>query len=308
MPMMNRTILTLSALLAMLGSVAVAQIEITRTERLDLGSGQQWDHPQFSPDGRTIYYTTAAYDGIWSYSTENGLRQITADPKSGYGFSVSPNGDQIAYRRSTMDSQTRRRSQELVVTDLRTGQSTTIASGPSLPLPSFGAESLIYSNGSTTQGLSKQNVPGTTLLGIESTKIAISRNGNKELLDPFGDGRYIWPSLSPGGSSIVAYEMGRGTIVMTVDGEITTRLGKKNAPVWTRDGKYIIYMEDRDDGHRILSSDLFCVSPDGSTTTQLTRTDNVTELFPACSPTEDKIVTSSLEGSIYVLSYREVTP
>lgn len=306
---MKRAILSLSALLALTGSLAVAQIEIIGTERLDLGPGQQWDHPQFSPDGKTVYYTTAAYDGIWSYTIDDRqIRQITSDPKSGYGFAVSADGNKIAYRRSLLNSQTRRRFQEVIVADLRTGESTTIASGQSLSLPSFGTESPIYSEGSATQGLSKQNAPGTSLLGIEGTKIAISRNGDKELLDPFGDGRYIWPALSPDGSLIVAYEMGRGTIVMTVSGEITARLGKKNAPVWTRDGRYIVYMEDRDDGHQILSSDLYCVAPDGSSATRLTRTDDITELFPACSPTENKIVTSSLEGSIYVLSYREVAP
>lgn len=307
--MIIRMCLLLCVTVATLGSLALAQIEIISTERLDLGSEQQWDQPRFSPDGRTVYYTTASYDGIWSYSRETRqIRQITADPKSGYGFTVSPDGAQIAYRRSQFDEQTRRRTQEVILTDLRTGQSTTVASGSALPLPSFGTESLILSDGGSTQGLSKQNDPGTALLGIEETKIAIIRGGSKVLVDPFGDGRYIWPALSPDGTSIVAYEMSRGTVVMTVDGAVTATLGKRDAPAWTRDGKYIVYMDDRDDGHRILSSDLYCVTPDGRATIQLTRTEGMTELSPQCSPTDDVIVTSSLEGFIYILSYREVAP
>ena len=307
--MIIRMCLSLCVVIAALGSGARAQIEIIRTERLDLGTQQQWDQPQFSPDGRTIYYTTASYDGIWSYSRETKeIRQITTDPKSGYGFTVSPDGGQIAYRRSQFDEQTRRRTQEVILTDVRTGQSTTVASGRAVPLPRFGTESLILSDGGASQGLSKQNVPETALLGVEETKIAIIRGGSKVLLDPFGDGRYIWPALSPDGKSIVAYEMSRGTVVMTVDGEVTATLGKRNAPSWTRDGKYIVYMDDRDDGHTILSSDLFALTPDGRVTVQLTRTEGVTELSPRCSPTEDVIVTASLEGFIYLLSYREVAP
>jgi Tol biopolymer transport system component len=304
-----RTCVSFVVLILLSSSITNAQIEITKTERLDLGTQEQWDYPRFSPDGSAIYYTTESYDGIWSYSKATGeIRQITADPKSGYGFAFSRDGNQIAYRRSAFDEQTRRRTQEVVITDLRTGQSSVVASGRAVSLPTFGSESLIYSNGSTTHGLSKANVPETALLGLENTKIAISKNGTKMLLDPFGDGRYIWPALSPDGKSIVAYEMGRGTVVMTIDGDLAARLGKRNAPTWTRHGQWIVYMDDRDDGHQILSSDLFCVSVDGSTTVQLTSTDGITELFPQCSPSDNTIVTSSLEGYVYVLTYREVTP
>jgi Tol biopolymer transport system component len=307
--MKKSSILALSAFIALSMSTTQAQIEITRTERLDLGTEQRWNHPQFSPDGKTLYYTSASFDGIWSYSLgERQIRQITADPKSGYGFTISPDGAQMAYRRSTYDSQTHQRTQEIIVTDLRTGQSSTVASGRSLSLPTFSNESVIYSEGTVTQGLGKQTAPATVLLGIEGTKIALSRNGIKVLLDPFGDGRYIWPSLSPDGRLLVAYEMSRGTVILTIDGEITARLGKRNAPSWTRDGRYIVYMDDRDDGDRILSSDLYCMTPDGQTTVQLTRTDDVTELFPVCSPTENRIATASLEGSLYLLSYQEVQP
>ena len=63
-------------------------------------------------------------------------------------------------------------------------------------------------------------------------------------------------------------------------------------------------MDDRDDGEKLLSSDLAAISLDGNTVVQLT-SDKVMEMYPQCSPTENKIACSSADGAIYVLTYEE---
>jgi Tol biopolymer transport system component len=83
------------------------------------------------------------------------------------------------------------------------------------------------------------------------------------------------------------------------------RLGRRDAPSWTRSGNWIVYMDDKDDGHQILSSDLWAVTPDGKSAVQLTTTDRILEMYPQCSPTENKIVCSTMGGEIYLLSYEE---
>jgi Tol biopolymer transport system component len=64
-------------------------------------------------------------------------------------------------------------------------------------------------------------------------------------------------------------------------------------------------MNDKDDGHKLLSSDIFAVSPDGKNVVQLTSTAGVMELNPQCSPTENKIVCNSADGAIIILEYEE---
>jgi Tol biopolymer transport system component len=304
---MKRFLLSLLFLLGGL-STGWSQLSIVNIEKLPLESRSDWDAPQFSPDGKRIYLTTAGYTGIWEYSLDDrSTRIVTEDRGAGYGFVLSPDAKRIAYRRTKTDKETHRRVQEIVVMDLSTGKSTVQASGRDLSLPTFSTAGVVFSGGKEAIDLPSVAKSGEVLLiGIENTKIALVRNGNKILLDPFGKGSYIWPTLSPDRQRIAAYEMSRGTFVCDLDGTVRSELGKKDAAVWTRDGKWLVYMDDKDDGHRILSSELYCTSPDGGTVVQLTDTENVVELYPQCSPTENKIVCSSLRGGIYLLTYKEV--
>jgi Tol biopolymer transport system component len=285
-----------------------AQLKITQMEKLPLAPSREWNAPQFSVDGRAIYFTDTNFDGIWEFALGSKfVRQITSDPRSGYGFIPSPDGKQVAYRRTTINKRTHRKLQEIVVKNLADGRSTVKASGVDLALPTFVQSTLVYSVDKQMKQLSSVARPGeVSVIGIENTKIVLLRDGKKLLLDPFGKGSYIWPSLSPDKTRLVAYDMARGAFVCDIEGNVVARLGKRDAPVWTRDGKWLVYMNDKDDGHRILSSDLFCILPDGTQNVQLTNTAKVVELNPQCSPTEDKIVCNTLSGDILVLSYEEV--
>jgi Tol biopolymer transport system component len=99
--------------------------------------------------------------------------------------------------------------------------------------------------------------------------------------------------------------MERGTVVADADGTNPVRLGKRNAAVWTRDGRWLVYMDDKVDGHAITGSEVAYVSPDGKISARLTSTRRRTEMYPQCSPTADRIVCSTLEGEILVLTYAE---
>jgi Tol biopolymer transport system component len=282
---------------------AYAQLTVTGIEKLPLDTARQWNSPRFTPDGATILFTSEDFNGIWKYSlADKSVSQVTQDQGSGYGFAVSQDGQYIAYRRTSINASTRRRSQEIVTTSLMDGRRSIVSRASSLPLPVFSGSTLI----TETSGplLLKEN-NATSVLGIEDTKIAIMKGGKKVLLDPFENGSYIWPSLSPDGKHIVAYEMDHGAFVCDEQGNPLVRFGRRDAPVWTRDGRWIVYMNDKDDGHRMLSSDIYCVSPDGKQTIQLTDTKDILEMHPQCSPVDNKIVCSTWSGEIYVISYVE---
>ena len=286
--------------------LASAQLSVVRVDTLNVGHERAWAHPCWSPDGKTIYFTASDYAGIWSCPAAGGsLTQITTDRGSGYGFAISADGSRISWRRTLPGTLPGERIQEAVVMDLPGGSPAVIASGRSVSLPSFLRSEPVVSVGDRLQSAPATVLPpGTvTVLGIENTRIAVLRDGVKSLLDPLGDGSYVWPSLSPDGSKLVAYETGKGTFVALPDGSHPVMIGRRDAPDWTRDGQWLIYMDDRDDGQRIVSSAIACVSPDGRSEGTLVSLPGAIALYPRCSPVDDRIVCSTAGGAILVITY-----
>ena len=304
---MIRSWIQLLVLLVVLASISQSQIIVTRSDKLALPRTQSWSHPQFSPAGASVYFTNLEGNGIWEYSLKGRTtKQITADAKSGLAYNISSDGKSLVYRRTQQDKSRSGRKQDIVLTNLTKRSISILASGSDVSIPTFSNNTPVYSTRSQTVGLGK--IAGkneVTVLGIENTKIALSVNGNKVLLDPLGNGSYIWPVLSPDKQQLVAHDMGKGTFVCDLTGKVQSMLGRRDAPSWTRSGKWIVYMEDKDDGHILISSDLFAVSSDGKTVVQLTSTSAVMEFDPHCSPTENKIICSASDGAIMMLEYEE---
>lgn len=304
---MTRTRFLSLILLAVCASTAHAQINIKRTEKLTLSRSQAWSHPQFSPAGGLIYFTNLDGNGIWEYSLKTRTtRQLTSDPKSGLSFTIATDGKSLVYRRSQQDESGRTRKQDIILMNLAKRSTSVLASGSDVSAPSFANNVPVYSTRSKTEVLARTaGTANITVLGIENTKIALNVNGKKTLLDPLGGGSYVWPVLSPDKRQLVAYEMDQGAFVCDLAGTVINKLGRRDAPSWTRSGKWIVYMDDKDDGHKLLSSEICAVSPDGKMIVPLTSTPGLHEMYPQCSPTENKIVCSTSDGSIVILEYEE---
>jgi Tol biopolymer transport system component len=294
-------------LLAGLAATASGQVRVTSTERLPLPADRIWSAPQFSPDGASVYVTTAGYQGIWQYTpVTREFRQICDDAGAGFGFTVSADGRHVAWRRTLEGGTMNRRVQEVVEADIVSGEQVVLAGGPDLPVPVFAGDRVMYSPTSEMKNALSLTRPstGSFVLGIEDTRIAAVIDGSPVQLDPYHGGSYIWPSLSPDGTRLVAYEMSRGTFVSDLHGTVLAEFGRRDAPSWMRSGRWIVYMDQKDDGHQMVSSDIMCVSPDGKTTVRLTNTPAI-ELMPVCSPVDDRILVCTPGGEVYVLGYVE---
>lgn len=297
---MKKNILILMALLI---SSAVAQIKSVSLTKLSLPTTEVWNNAVFSPTGKEIFLTNNEYNGIWQYSLETKLlKEITRDTHSGFAFTVSSDGNSVAYRRTVQASDPRTRIQESVELSLSTGAKNVIERGNSVAVPVF-VNNRTVSDKKSFQKISAAGAPA--VLGIDETKISLLMNGEKKIFDPL-NGQYIWPVLSPDKTEIVFYEMDRGAFVSSLDGSNLRWLGKCDAPTWTRDGKWIIGMDDRDDGYTIQSSSIIAVSPDGKEQYNLTEGFTGLAMYPSCSPVDNKIIFTTADGKAYLLTYEEV--
>ena len=290
--------------LLLCGQFAFSQLRVVSIEKVNLPEKVSSYNPKFSPDGKSIFFSNTSYNGIWRYNiAEKTTQEITTDGVTGFGFEINKAGNKIAYRKTTFEGVERK--QEIIEQDLNNYSTTVLGTARNISTPVYFNEKIITSENiaelPSVQAFSEE----VALLGIEKTKIVILKNGKKEIIDPLGEGNYIWPSLSPDGKTILAVSVGQGAFLCTTDGNVIQRFdGRKNAPAFTHDGKWIVYMVDTDDGHQILDSDIYAVSVDGQTTIRLTNNNKI-NMNPAPSATENKIAFSTLDGELFILSYEE---
>jgi Tol biopolymer transport system component len=234
---------------------------------------------------------------------------ITGSSSAGFGFAISDDGKQIAYRQTIWGPKQGERKQEIVLYNKETKERKVIAAGSDLSIPAFNTSTskVAYLSTNKVYNVQKSSTskPNVVLLGIDDKKIQLNIDGTKRNIDPFPDGSYIWPVLSPDKTMIVAYEMTYGAFIADLNGTVQKLLGRKDGPVWTRCGKWIVYMDENDDGHKILSSEICAVSLDSGIEVKLTQPSSIIKLHPHCSPTEDKIVFNTSEGELHILKYQE---
>ena len=107
------------------------------------------------------------------------------------------------------------------------------------------------------------------------------------------------PVWSPDHSQIVYSQMGT-LMIMEPDGSKRRALARGHHPSWSPDGKRLVYDVSVDDGHRILSSDIYVINADGTEPIRLTDTPEVLECEPAWSP-DGKWIACRTEDSGRVL-------
>jgi hypothetical protein len=137
---------------------------------------------------------------------------------------------------------------------------------------------------------------------IEEMMPVLYRGGERKSLMPNGEGFYIWASLSPDGTKILYNYQGRGSFICDTEGNILHDLGRINAPKWFND-RLVIGMDDKDDGHRITSSELVAYSLGDKTKRTITATPERSEMFPFASGNR-KIAFCTDNGEIYIMKVR----
>lgn len=247
--------------------------------------------------------TQINYDGLVKYSFDKGnLTIVNNDPGAGYDVQISDDGTLILYKKIELIGKLRHNS--LLTQRLSTNEKKTLVTPTRENITGrIMNSSPVYVKGKNM--IKNSSVPKNILqniITIEDQKMVLYKNGVRKELCPNGKEKsYIWPSISPDGTQIVYTVAGKGTFVTNLDGTNTKSLGKLSAPKWAGN-KYIIGMDDKDDGEKLISSKILIVSSDGKVRKELDTPTHINAMYPSASKDGRKIAFNTDKGEVYILN------
>jgi len=288
--------------LTILFSIITAQ-EITVLNENKINLEGKFAHASFSPDSKLLFFSSESYIGLWSYDfSSEKLGRISDNYGAGYDYAFAPNGTEVLFRAD--DFVSGKKFSSIVQYDFLSGERNVIAANlrnitPPAPLES--GKLLFFENSQLREeGNAVNKTNNDIALLMQGYDMVLVANGKQTNLKPLGQNHYIWGSLSPAKDKILFTVPGKGTFISDIAGNILGEIGYANAPKWSPDGNFIVFMQDYDDGHKLLSSDIMVKSVDGSAEYRITNTNDRIELYPSWSPDGKHIVYNTTEGEIFV--------
>lgn len=228
---------------------------------------------------------------------------ITEAPNAGYNVQISADGNNIIYREQSFNKRNMRETalKKIDLTNKKENQ--LISPTRDLQLHKTINGNLVYvkNNKLSTKRIYGEKIKTVPdIVNIENRQLVLYRNGERKEISPNGKNcSYLWPSISPDGTKLLYKVAGKGTFISNIDGSSPIRIANLNAPVWLGN-EWIIGMNDKDNGERILSSSIEAVSIDGQKHQTLSDPSTIA-MFPAVSTDNSSIAFNSDNGDIYLM-------
>lgn len=259
-------------------------------------------YPVFSQLGDKLLFTGDAYIGLYMYDfNTKQFTNISSDAGTGYEPIFDMNDSKIFYRKISFINGRRfdaiesfdliKKQKQLMLTPQR-----------DLKKPkSYQNGFLVYAN----KRLLKSTVGKSTNTDInyittEDLKIVLFNNSIRYDLNPLkmDVSRYLWVNLSPNAKMILFTAAGKGTFICDLTGKIIANMEFLNAPIWY-DDNFIIGMQDKDDGHRLVSSKIIMISIINKSKFEISLPNQIA-MYPASSFKSRKIAYNTQDGKIYI--------
>ncbi len=261
-------------------------------------------YPAVSPDGITLLFSSESYKGLWSKNLSTGkILKITNAAGAGYEPGFSSVSYEILFREDKFIKG--KRFSSLLSYDMTKKKAIVLEEGiRDLKIyrdnlnafKNYIKESEIRST--MKQNMLRKSTSVERVVYIQDSKIILSENNSRKVLQPLGEGNYIWPSLSPDKTKLLFTYMGKGTYVSNLEGTVLKNIGYANYPSWSPDGNWVVFMKDIDDGMRIISSDIYIANLNTGKYFNLTlQRDDIT-LYPKWGNTTSEIFYNTDDGQI----------
>lgn len=261
-----------------------------------------------SPDDLRILFTQQGYKGLTLIDLQKGTSVVISDdPGSGYEPVFSSDSRKIFFRSDVIMEQ--KKYSSLNEYNLETGSRIKLQpESRNLKSPAISGNKVFWSsdNGmkeSLSDPTAKSSGENETFIMLEDLTPVLYHGKNRKVITPNGPGNYIWVSLSPDKTKILYNFGGTCTYISDTTGNILATAGRINAPRWLNND-IIIGMDDRDDGHIVISSDIVCFLLKSGRTINLTSTPSKIEMYPLPFSDGKKVVFNTSEGGLFIMTLR----
>ncbi len=258
---------------------------------------------------KQIIYTGNQEKGIYLYDLRKKKRKkLNEDPAAGHHFIISEDRKKIAYKTYFFDKQGRRQT-SVYEQDIKSGtKNLLLKNARNLSSLSYRNNNLSFTQAGNlkvySKGIKNSETDQRQVFTDENLNLVLYQSGAQNILNPLGTGNYIWVSLSPDGNKILFNKTGKGTYICDLQGNIIADLGRIHAAKWSDDGKWIIGMDDYDDGQKYTRSKIILISSDGKTKNVIELKDIPIALYPDISKNNSKIVFNNDRGEIYLIKIK----
>lgn len=262
---------------------------------------------RYSPDGRYIAFTKDNYRGLYILENATGkITELTDYASAGFGYSWSADSKMILTKCSRFTESTRKDAVIVFLPESGTSiQLTGFTYGPHI-IPAWTDGNSIVAG--TAKEISIINLRGEKTGQISHPyayfdKIAFPEAGkvNNLLTNPLIAEKSILNfSMTSDRSKAVFEVLGGGIYTWDISDNTFRFIDIGNRPVFSADGTQITYMKTTDDGHNLLSSEIWVSDAEGRKKIMITDTPSQIEIDPSFAPDGSSIIFSELNsGAIY---------
>ena len=278
------------------------QVSVLSIEKIKATDTGGYFYPRISPDNQFMLMTRGNYSGLYQYSlADKKLKTLNEDPGAGYKVQISEDCSTVLYTKTELIRKLRHNS--LISQTISTGERKVLVSPTrdAITARMVNSRPVYVRSRNMVKAKSLKSTDNVYVITIENRKMVLYKNGNRTELTPNGaDVSYIWASISPDNKNIVYTAAGKGTFVCSVTGKNVTSLGKLSAPSWAGN-KYVVGMDDRDDGEKLISSSLVVSSIDGKLRKTLETPTGINAMYPTASKDGSRIVFNTDKGEVYLM-------
>lgn len=239
---------------------------------VQLAEAHGFTDPTWSPNGDTVSFSGERYRGLYSVSAAGGEVTVVASEHAVSGF---------RHRWIASDD------------------------GPAILCPARGDKPAVQVHISTAELRELAVPPSAPVFAREDALFVRGLDGDVPLSD--GQDRFFDVSLSPTGEHVAAVGLHDGIHVFDLGTGELVAVAEGTHPTWTPDGRWVLFEWTVDDGHRLLVSDLWALSPRDGHAFPLTATPDVLEGQPSVSP-DGTSVAYVADGAVFRAQLVEVTP